>query len=280
MFPSNESITWHPLPSPGSSREKFPCFSGTMECTDVLRPSRRASLPSLGATRCCACGFAPCGPGRPTAGPGFVHRSLLPVHGIGRRSGPPRFLGNPCVPTPCSPTPAGPTRQAIRRSRRGPRSDKNEDSHHEDFGAQSHGLGTRCLRFVPSIAARGRKTRFPLLATLRDGLGYPQDSDERFRVASYISSPFPRLSWRKVSAFLETRRRERTGALPRSVSSTSCVMNHSGNCQAVIPVFGAVGSSLSGGGAKSCMRSSGGSKQCLSLSTNRGSWTSSPRWSQ
>src|SRR5208283_3889903 len=199
MFPSNESITWHPLPSPGSSREKFPCFSGTMECTDVLRPSRRASLPSLGATRCCACGFAPCGPGRPTAGPGFVHRSLLPVHGIGRRSGPPRFLGNPCVPTPCSPTPAGPTRQAIRRSRRGPRSDKNEDSHHEDFGAQSHGLGTRCLRFVPSIAARGRKTRFPLLATLRDGLGYPQDSDERFRVASYISSPFPRLSWRNAS---------------------------------------------------------------------------------
>src|SRR5208283_3734820 len=111
-----------------------------------------------------------------------------------------RFLGNPCVPTPCSPTPAGPTRQAIRRSRRGPRSDKNEDSHHEDFGAQSHGLGTRCLRFVPSIAARGRKTRFPLLATLRDGLGYPQDSDERFRVASYISSPFPRLSWRNVAA--------------------------------------------------------------------------------
>src|SRR5208282_1776943 len=91
--------------------------------------------------------------------------------------------------------------QAIRRSRRGPRSDKNEDSHHEDFGAQSHGLGTRCLRFVPSIAARGRKTRFPLLATLRDGLGYPQDSDERFRVASYISSPFPRLSWRNVATF-------------------------------------------------------------------------------
>src|SRR5208283_2089350 len=47
MFPSNESITWHPLPSPGSSREKFPCFSGTMECSDVLRPSRRASLPAV-----------------------------------------------------------------------------------------------------------------------------------------------------------------------------------------------------------------------------------------
>src|SRR5208282_2170520 len=94
--------------------------------------------------------------------------------------------------------------QAIRRSRRGPRSDKNEDSHHEDFGAQPHGLGTRCLRFVPSIAARGRKTRFPLLATLRDGLGYPQDSDERFRVASYISSPFPRLSWRNVRFSLRT----------------------------------------------------------------------------
>src|SRR5713226_1931892 len=26
-----------------------------------------------------------------------------------------------------------------------------------------------------------RKTRFPLLATLRDGIGYPQDSNERFQ---------------------------------------------------------------------------------------------------
>jgi hypothetical protein len=40
-----------------------------MECSDVLRPSRRAWLPSRGDTRRCACGFAPSGPGRrPRAG--------------------------------------------------------------------------------------------------------------------------------------------------------------------------------------------------------------------
>jgi hypothetical protein len=40
------------------------------------------------------------------------------------------------------------------------------------FGAQSHGLGTRCLRFVGWIAPPPRKTRFPLLAnsTGRDWL--------------------------------------------------------------------------------------------------------------
>src|SRR5208283_2202590 len=53
--------------------------------------------------------------------------------------------------------------------------------------------------FWPS-AVWGQIDTFKGLATLRDGLGYPQDSDERFRVASYISSPFPRLSWRNVSS--------------------------------------------------------------------------------
>ena len=58
--------------------------------------------------------------------------------------------------------------------------------------------------------------------------------------------------------------------------STSCVMNHSGNCQAVIPVCGAVGSSLSGGGLNSFNDGSGGSKRSFSLSTRRGSMISSP----
>src|SRR5215471_2433813 len=48
------------------------------------------------------------------------------------------------------------------------------------FEAQSHGLCTRCLRFALGIAPPGRKTRFPLLSALRGGIGYPQDSNERF----------------------------------------------------------------------------------------------------
>src|SRR5207245_9906271 len=46
--------------------------------------------------------------------------------------------------------------------------------------SQSHALRTRCLRFVTPVPGSPRKTRFPLLATLRDGIGYPQDSAERF----------------------------------------------------------------------------------------------------
>jgi hypothetical protein len=48
------------------------------------------------------------------------------------------------------------------------------------FEAQSHGFCTRCLRFALGIAPPGRKTRFPLLSALRDGIGYPQDSNEWF----------------------------------------------------------------------------------------------------
>jgi hypothetical protein len=41
-----------------------------------------------------------------------------------------------------------------------------------------------------SLPAAGR--------ALPDGLDYPQGSIERFRVVSYISASFPKLSWRKV----------------------------------------------------------------------------------
>jgi hypothetical protein len=82
LFPSNRSVTWHSLPSPGPGRLPFPRFGGTMECSDVLRPWRRAPLPSLGATRRCGCRFAPCGPARqPRAG--------------GSSSGPPYRLLSP-----------------------------------------------------------------------------------------------------------------------------------------------------------------------------------------
>ena len=56
MFPSNSSMTRHSLPSPGFPRFEFPCFVGTMECSDfppLVRP--RFGVPSLGRTSPCAC---------------------------------------------------------------------------------------------------------------------------------------------------------------------------------------------------------------------------------
>src|SRR5262249_36548601 len=55
MFPSNDSVMRHPLPSPGFLRVRFSWFLGTVGCSDALGPCRRAWLPSLGDTRPCAC---------------------------------------------------------------------------------------------------------------------------------------------------------------------------------------------------------------------------------
>jgi len=44
----------------------------------------------------------------PNRGPGVHHPVPRPGQYAWRRPGPPRFLGNPCVPMPCSQTPAGP----------------------------------------------------------------------------------------------------------------------------------------------------------------------------
>ena len=62
----------------------------------------------------------------------------------------------------------------------------------------------------------------------------------------------------------------RTRALRSDPVSSSWVMNHSGNCQPVIPVVGAVGSSSAGGGV---IRSHGrhAPRTCASFSTSRGS---------
>ncbi len=64
-------------------------------------------------------------------------------------AGRPKFLGNPDVPTPCSQTPARPTRPGHTAGRHGStRIVRRELSTRGNFGAQSHGIGTSCLRFA------------------------------------------------------------------------------------------------------------------------------------
>ena len=110
-------------------------------------------------------------------------------------TGSPRFLENPDVLLPCSLTPAGPTHQAITMRRHGPRSQYVEGSQQLiNFGALSHGFGTRCLRFARWVARTGRKTRFWVLAKLSQaGLTTRRVPSKGFNAASYIISPFPKL---------------------------------------------------------------------------------------
>jgi hypothetical protein len=63
------------LPSPGSPRSRFPCFTGTMKMCDSLHPSCRASLCFAWQYQVLRLSFAPSGPERATAGLGFVIRS-------------------------------------------------------------------------------------------------------------------------------------------------------------------------------------------------------------
>jgi hypothetical protein len=53
-----------------------------------------------------------------------------------------------------------------------------------NFGAQSHGFSTGCLRFARWVTRSGRKTRFWLPGqALPGGIGYPQGSCERFPIS-------------------------------------------------------------------------------------------------
>jgi len=79
LVPAHGSATRHPLPSPGSARPAFPRLTGTMRCSDVLAPSRRASWCFAWRYRDGRLGFAPAGPVRRVpASREFVIRAPLP----------------------------------------------------------------------------------------------------------------------------------------------------------------------------------------------------------
>jgi len=89
-----------------------------------------------------------------------------------RSTGPPRFPENPPVSMPCSPTPAGPrapgqygvsTWPTLCPRRRLPRQ--------SSFGAQWHGLETRCLRFVAPVSPHTTQDSLPVACqTLPGGI--------------------------------------------------------------------------------------------------------------
>jgi hypothetical protein len=178
-------------------RGEFPGFPGTTALCDSLYLSRRTRLPSPDDTLRCACRFAPGGPGRPTAGLGFVSRSPPPAKSAGRHAGSPRFPGSPVVPSPCSPTPAGPDTPGhysvpawppLCPQRRLPRQ--------STFRGSIARLWDWLFTLRPVRCHTGRKTRFRSLAKLsRAGLVTRRAAMNGFGASS--TSSFPELSWRK-----------------------------------------------------------------------------------
>ncbi len=171
-----------PIPPHPSRQLRLPSPSGTFRRTLVRSLGRRAR-----------------------AGQGQVHglrrTQLRYLQKEMRR--PPRFLGDPIACMPRTWTPAGSARQAIRRAAFAFRLNKDVGTRKVVyFGARSHGLQTRCLRFASRITPATRKTRFRLVASLnRAGLitcGIPRKVSDVF----YILPPSPGFSWRTVKQTL------------------------------------------------------------------------------
>ena len=124
-------------------------------------------------------------------------------------TGPPRFLGIPCVYAPCSLTPAGPPCRAVapnrataRRCCRTPLEQQRLPQRY--FGALSHGIYTRCLRFAARVTPGPRKTRFRAVANLLrvDGAKLTSTGIQHEVSLSSWHPPHPGLSWRTPIAGL------------------------------------------------------------------------------
>jgi hypothetical protein len=146
------------LSSTGSSRcvPRLPRYYGAVRLPGPLGSDSLAFARPYPALRLC---FAPSGPGRPTAGLGFLSRSPLPAKRRREASRASQVPRQPPVPLPCSPTPAGPdTPGPLRCASMAPaKSTTKAPTSNPSFEAQSHGFRTSCLRFVRCIATPDAK---------------------------------------------------------------------------------------------------------------------------
>jgi hypothetical protein len=194
MFPSSDSLTQRPLRSPGSRLGRFPSFNATMRHSDS-RPScpwRFVFLrPTVTDPRVCLRSA------RPDAGrrPGALRLgSSTPTFTDQKRPGLPGSRRTLLCLCPALGPRQDRMHQARTVRRHGPRRFHSEGSHdYMFFGAQSHGFGTRCLRFAGRVAPPPRKTRFPLSATLCGaGLVTRRVLAKGFEMRPYILIPLSR----------------------------------------------------------------------------------------
>jgi hypothetical protein len=201
MFPSNDSLTRRPLPSLGCPWGEFPEFVGTMRRSDVRTPF----LPHFVFLRLAVPARVPVfAPTRPGTGrrPGVLWLAT-PSHTL--RVGDVRTSQVPGEPFCAYALFFDPGRTAhIRPSRcvgmAPAMTTTRTPTMNHAFGAPSHGLGTRYLRFV----LRTQDTLPVVGQTLRGGIDYPQGSIERFRECLLHSVPLSQaLTWRNVKSCQE-----------------------------------------------------------------------------
>jgi len=140
--------------------------------------------------------FAPAVHGRGTRGPGGFQAG--PPTGIlsPETTGSPRFLGSPRAYVPCSYDPGGiGYTRPVQCTDAAFRFTQGVGSRKADFGAQSHGPHTRCLRFAGRVAPPPRKTRFRLLVSFAGRDWLPAGLlHRRFQLMRH--PPSPSFAWR------------------------------------------------------------------------------------
>ena len=200
-FPSDVPQSDAPFPPPGPAGQ-FPGFTSTAGRSDCLPPFPPHFVAFAWRYRSlCARVSLPSPAERSRRRPGVFDYPVTPRSGsYAEAAGPPRFLGNPSAYMPCSLTPVGPPRQAISALQCClPPYSKRRLPRREPFGAQSHGLHTRCLRSVTTVTrshVRLASGCWPSFAG-RGWLpaGFP------LRVSELVTShpPCPGFSWRTVA---------------------------------------------------------------------------------
>ena len=199
MFPSNGSYDPAPPSLRGVPRVEFPRFGGTIRALRLpaARPAAlrflRLAVPRLRP----AVRSPPARDGRRGSGLELVTRYLRPglARGDGRIS---QVPGEPsCALALFSDPGRTDARQAIAARRHGPRSESTTKApamirFRGSIARLRHSLSTLRRAGCPtatqdSLPAAGQ--------ALPDGIGYPQGSTKGFRVR--VSSPFPKLAWRK-----------------------------------------------------------------------------------
>src|SRR5438445_2891394 len=194
IVPLRRSAIRCPLPSTGSSRVSSPASPVLRGIPTACRPSRRASLPSLGGTALCARASLPSAAERSHRRPGasFTRLSLVPVTAR-RRQALPGSWGTPLCTCPALRPRWDLHARPSRRFGAAFRHYYRVGSHHYHFRGSiarpAHSLSTLRNQGHPCP----RKTRFrPLARLCRAGLLTRWVPSQGFR-AAYISSSLPRL---------------------------------------------------------------------------------------
>lgn len=184
------------LPSPGSPRERLPRLQRYYEDAMTSRRSfLRTSLPSFGSSSVALAWFAPATGKRAVTGLDLVTRwSYRDV--AERTAGSPTFLGSPWHLCPVLRPRTDRLVRPFTTIWHGPRMTLPQGLRQPlSFGAHSHGLSARCLRFAARITPRPRKTRYRQLARFfRVGLVSHWAAAKSFRRCHSftLSSSFPK----------------------------------------------------------------------------------------